>query len=514
MNSLRVSSRLYIIVGVSIIVMLILFAVNWLSLGHLAQLQNDGVHTLRNAGQLKHDANLGAQAYRVVADTYINQNFDDVKKKWDQIHKEIDTSFALAGKIVNTPQQSQQLETAKRAIETIRKIYDQQFLPMVKLQAPHEEVGPVDDAIDKQIDLFDSSFSALAESLDQDAKRLDQDYDATVSNLRMIMALTIITSAIILIVLTTLVARSIIGQLGLELHEATELAHAIAEGDLTHDFSNDDKRPDSLASALNDMLTALKKIVSSVRNGSESVASASAEIAQGNQDLSARTESQASSLEETSASMDELNSQVKHNASNAHLANQLAINASTVAVSGGDVVGRVVETMREINDSSRKISDIIGVIDGIAFQTNILALNAAVEAARAGEQGRGFAVVASEVRSLAGRSAEAAKEIKNLINASVDRVQHGSQLVDEAGSTMAEVVSAIQKVCDLVQEISLASNEQAQSVMQVSSAVTQIDDVTQQNAALVEQIAAAAMSLRNQSDDLVQSVASFRLGNN
>jgi methyl-accepting chemotaxis protein len=252
--------------------------------------------------------------------------------------------------------------------------------------------------------------------------------------------------------------------------------------------------------------------VSNVRIGSEGVATASAEIAQGNNDLSARTEQQASSLEETAASMEELSATVKQNADSARQANQLAAQASTVAVQGGDVVGQVVETMKGINDSSRKISDIISVIDGIAFQTNILALNAAVEAARAGEQGRGFAVVASEVRSLAGRSAEAAKEIKNLINASVERVEQGTVLVDKAGVTMAEVVSAIRRVTDLMGEISAASNEQSAGVSQVGEAVISMDQVTQQNAALVEEMAAAASSLKSQANDLVQIVAVFDLG--
>jgi methyl-accepting chemotaxis protein len=210
--------------------------------------------------------------------------------------------------------------------------------------------------------------------------------------------------------------------------------------------------------------------------------------------------------------MEELSSQVKHNADNARQANQLAASASTVAIRGGEVVGRVVDTMKEINDSSRKISDIISVIDGIAFQTNILALNAAVEAARAGDQGRGFAVVASEVRALAGRSAEAAKEIKSLINASVERVEQGTLLVDQAGTTMAEVVGSIQRVSDLVGEISSASNEQSLGVAQVGEAVTQMDQATQQNAALVEQMAAAASSLNSQSNELVQTVAVFNLG--
>ena len=268
----------------------------------------------------------------------------------------------------------------------------------------------------------------------------------------------------------------------------------------------------AMSAALRDMQTNLAQVVANVRQGSESVATASAEIAQGNQDLSARTESQASALEQTASSMEELSATVKQNADSARQANQLALNASTVAVKGGEVVGQVVQTMKGINDSSKKISDIISVIDGIAFQTNILALNAAVEAARAGEQGRGFAVVASEVRSLAGRSAEAAKEIKSLINASVERVEQGSALVDQAGVTMTEVVNSIRRVTDIMGEISAASSEQASGVAQVGNAVSQMDQATQQNAALVEEMAAAAGSLRAQAQELVQVVAVFKLG--
>ncbi|MBT9507836.1 methyl-accepting chemotaxis protein [Rhodoferax sp.] len=296
------------------------------------------------------------------------------------------------------------------------------------------------------------------------------------------------------------------------LAQANELSHAIAQGDLTTQVNATGK--DEIAELLNslvEMKDSLTRVVSNVREGSESVATASAEIAQGNNDLSARTEQQASALEETAASMEELSSTVKQNADSARQANQLAMSASTVAIQGGEVVGQVVETMKGINESSRKISDIISVIDGIAFQTNILALNAAVEAARAGEQGRGFAVVASEVRSLAGRSADAAKEIKSLINASVERVEHGTTLVDQAGSTMTEVVTSIRRVTDIMGEISAASNEQALGVAQVGEAVTQMDQATQQNAALVEEMAAAASSLKSQAQDLVGTVAVFKL---
>jgi methyl-accepting chemotaxis protein len=295
------------------------------------------------------------------------------------------------------------------------------------------------------------------------------------------------------------------------LGQAVELARKVAEGDLTLDIDGRGSNEMSqLLAALKDMQHSLVQLVATVRNSSDGVSIASAEIATGNHDLSARTESQASALEETSASMEELSSNVSQNADSARQANQLARTAATVAIRGGQVVSQVVDTMKGINESSRKIADIIGVIDGIAFQTNILALNAAVEAARAGEQGRGFAVVASEVRSLAGRSAEAAREIKSLIGASVERVEHGTSLVDQAGSTMTEVVGAIQRVADIMAEISSASSEQAAGVTQVGEAVTQMDQVTQQNAALVEQMAAAASSLKSQAQDLVQVVASFK----
>jgi len=343
-----------------------------------------------------------------------------------------------------------------------------------------------------------------AQGLTQDITKIEKDVLIT-SNLIVGAALAI---AITLLAFSTYVAQVLRRRVDV----SRQVAERVRDGDLTVAVpmgANDEFSP--LLKAMGEMQTSLTRVVSDVRLGADSVATASAEIAQGNADLSGRTEQQASSLEQTSASMEQLGSTARQNADSASQANQLAANASSVAVQGGDVVSQVVQTMKDINDSSKRISDIIGVIDGIAFQTNILALNAAVEAARAGEQGRGFAVVAAEVRSLAQRSAEAAKEIKGLINASVERVEQGTTLVDQAGSTMQEIVRSIRRVSDIVGEISSASNEQNTGVNQVSQAVSQMDQATQQNAALVEESAAAASSLQQQAQQLVQAVAVFRL---
>ena len=308
-----------------------------------------------------------------------------------------------------------------------------------------------------------------------------------------------------------LLTRNLRNALGAEPDELSEAVARVADGDLSEPLSPAAGDASSVLANLARMQNSLNSVVATVRGGADNVATASAQIASGNMDLSQRTEEQASVLEETAASMEQLSSTVKQNADNARQANQLALGASNVAIKGGEVVAQVVETMKGINASSKKIADIIGVIDGIAFQTNILALNAAVEAARAGEQGRGFAVVASEVRGLAGRSADAAKEIKGLISASVERVDQGTALVDQAGLTMTEVVSSIKRVTDFMGDISIASNEQSAGVSQVCEAVSQMDQVTQQNAALVEESAAAAESLKVQAKQLVQTVAVFKL---
>ena len=310
-------------------------------------------------------------------------------------------------------------------------------------------------------------------------------------------------------VIGLLVSRSVLRQIGGEPTHAIAIMSEVAEGNL--DAQIPAAPPGSMLDGLAHMVASLRKLVTEVRSATDSIATASGEIAQGNNDLAHRTEDTASNLQTTASSMEELTSTVKQTSDSAQTANQMATSAAAVAARGGEVVSRVVSTMQDINASSNKISDIIGVIDGIAFQTNILALNAAVEAARAGEQGRGFAVVASEVRSLAQRSAAAAKEIKTLIDASVEKVASGTQLVGNAGATMTEIVDSVQRVTDIIGEIRSATSEQSQGIAQVNTAVNQLDQMTQQNSALVEQSAAAADSLREQAMKLTQVVALFRV---
>jgi methyl-accepting chemotaxis protein len=341
-------------------------------------------------------------------------------------------------------------------------------------------------------------------SIDATAKAIDANATRSITIIAALTAGAVLLGAILSWLLTTGITRPI--------RAAVELAETVAGGDLTRTIDADSKdETGALLRALRHMNDSLVKIVTQVRNGTDTIATGSAEISAGNLDLSARTEQQAGALEETAASMEELTTTVRQNADNARQANQLSIAASEVAAQGGAVVGQVITTMGSINESSRKIADIIGVIDGIAFQTNILALNAAVEAARAGEQGRGFAVVASEVRTLAQRSAAAAKEIKALIGDSVDKVDVGAKLVDQAGATMEQVVSSIRRVTDIMAEITHASQEQTGGIEQVNQAIGQMDQVTQQNAALVEEAAAAAGSMQDQAAQLAQVVGVFKL---
>ncbi|MCA2999209.1 MAG: HAMP domain-containing protein [Rhodocyclaceae bacterium] len=353
--------------------------------------------------------------------------------------------------------------------------------------------------------------AALGDLIGYQSELMNAAYNQTRADVRRtlwLLSIMTLTCAVVGIVIAWRLARSVTAPLD----TAVTVADRIADGDLDVDIT-DDRRDElgQLLRSMKRMRTSLARVVGTVRENAENVTTASAQIAAGNQDLSSRTEQQAASLQETAASMEQLTSTVKQNAENARTANQLAQSASTAAAAGGQTVGEVVTTMENISANSRKMADIIGVIDGIAFQTNILALNAAVEAARAGEQGRGFAVVATEVRTLAQRSADAAKEIRTLISQSVERVAAGSNLVQAAGTAMEDIVSRVTRVTDLIGEITHSAAEQSNGIEQVNLAVSQMDQVTQQNAALVEEAAAAASSLKTQAGELVQAVAVFRL---
>jgi len=365
---------------------------------------------------------------------------------------------------------------------------------------------------------FTASFKAvekemavLSDLIEERAKRTEADSEAISELSRRAIIAGAVVAGIIIALMGVLNCRHISRQLGGEPDDVARAASAIAAGDLTTPLDLRHATDGSIVAAMSAMQESLRTVVASVRRSSDSIATGSTQIASGNVDLSQRTEEQAASLEQTAASMDQLNATVRNSADTARTATELAGVASAAAAKGGEVVGHVVSTMDEINAGSKKIADIIGVIDGIAFQTNILALNAAVEAARAGEQGRGFAVVASEVRSLAQRSAQAAKEIKGLIGASVERVEAGTKLVGDAGATMNDIVSQVKRVSDLIGEISAATIEQTSGIGQINGAVNQLDRVTQQNAALVEEGAAAADSLRQQAQTLVEVVSVFKL---
>jgi len=382
------------------------------------------------------------------------------------------------------------MTAAKRAgqAEEANRMHDEQFLPAAKAY-----IAAMKAFLDCQHDGIDAA-----------AKEVDAAAAQARWQVLTLGGVALLFGALFAWALTRSITRPIA--------DAVDVADAVAQGDLSRQVVVDgDDEMARLTRSLGTMTSSLRTLVSQVRSATDSIGTASSEIATGNQDLSTRTEEAASSLQQTASSMEQLTGTVRQSAQAASQANQLASSAAEVAARGGAVVSQVVSTMEEINASSRKISDIIGVIDGIAFQTNILALNAAVEAARAGEQGRGFAVVATEVRSLAQRSAGAAKEIKALIGASVDRVENGSRLVCAAGTTMSEIVGSVQRVSAIIAEITAGASEQSDGIGQVNVAVGHLDQMTQQNAALVEESAAAAQSLRDQAAQLSQVVASFRL---
>ena len=471
------------------------------------QVITERIPKIVSVNEIKGDVNLIAIALRNIV---LSSDSAVVKREADRIQvagKRIGSLLAALEAQITAPEGKKLL----LAVKATRGLYDPLQVEALELAVGGQVFEAKALLLDKVVPAQQAYFDALDGLLRYQDALLTDSTDATqqaVEGTEYLIGATVIVALAIGALMAVWIIRSITGPI----NKAVEISTAVASGDLTMQFEATGRNETArLLIAFKEMQEHLIKVVTDVRDGSHSVAVASAAIATADADLSSRTENQASSLEQTAASMEELSAAVQKNAENANQANRLAMSASTVAVQGGEVVSQVVGTMKDINDSSRKIADIIGVIDGIAFQTNILALNAAVEAARAGEQGRGFAVVASEVRSLAGRSADAAREIKALISASVERVEVGTAQVDRAGTTMTEVVNSIRTVTDLMGAISVASAEQSLGVSQVGEAVKQMDQVTQQNAGLVEEMATAAMSLKSQAEDLVTVVSVFKL---
>ena len=410
-----------------------------------------------------------------------------------------------------TDADGEEKQLAERFVVERKAFLDEGLLPAVAAIRAQDSARAAEIVNGKLHTLFVPMNKTLSALVEMQQKAAQDDYRQSQESYRLVLAVCIaglVFGVVVAAVLGWMLVRAIVGPL----HAAVKIAGGVAQGDLTQRIEVRTKdETGQLMAALRDMNDSLVEIVTRVRAGTDTIATASSEIADGNLDLSSRTEQQAGSLEETASSMEELTSTVKQNADNARQANMLAGSASEVAGKGGVVVAQVVETMGAINTSASKIVEIISVIDGIAFQTNILALNAAVEAARAGEQGRGFAVVAGEVRSLAQRSAAAAKEIKLLIDDSVEKVHHGAALVDQAGATMTEIVQSVSRVTDIMAEITAASQEQTAGIEQVNAAIVQMDQTTQQNAALVEEASAAAQSLQQEAATLARTVGAFRI---
>lgn len=510
-KNLKIGQRLAISFGAVIVLMLVLAALSYTRVNALVAdidlFNNDRYPKTVLVHTVKDELNETARNMRNIL---LMTDAEPIKKEYANI----DESSAIIGDAIS---KLEKLITSEKGRENLNVVLEVRtkfissraaFLVLAKDGKKEEataflysDVRPIQrayfDALDKVL-VFQNQLMETS----------GKETEVSASETRMLILALSIIAAIVSVLLGAFVTRSITRPL----NDAVAVARKVADGDLTSTIVVDSKdETGQLLQALQDMNFSLQKIVGQVRSGTDTIATASSQIASGNLDLSSRTEQQASSLEETASSMEELTSTVKQNGDNARQANQLAVSASGVAVKGGQVVSQVVETMGSINESSKKIVDIISVIDSIAFQTNILALNAAVEAARAGEQGRGFAVVAAEVRNLAQRSASAAKEIKTLIGDSVEKVEIGSKLVAQAGDTMEEIVASVKRVTDIMGEITSAGQEQETGIEQINQAISEMDTVTQQNAALVEEAAAAAASLQEQAAGLAQIVSIFKL---
>ncbi|GIZ52833.1 methyl-accepting chemotaxis protein [Noviherbaspirillum aridicola] len=518
MANMKVGTRLACGFGLVIVLMLV---VTWVGIGSMSRMQGrideiTGVNNvqLRLVTQMRATVTDRMIAIRNIAlltdAAAMAQEADRMKAqqaKYDEAERELAAMFAGE----NGSQQERQLLAKVKEVEA-------RIAPML---AKGMELGLANQLEEATRYLMNDVrpvqrqwMEALTELMDLETRLNDEAVKAASDAYATARALMLALGAVALaaaVMAAFVITRGLVRRLGGEPDYAAEIAARIAAGDLTVQVETRSGDTSSLLYAMKGMRDSLAGIVADVRQGTDAISTASGEIAAGNQDLSSRTEEQASSLEETASSMEELTSTVRQNADNARQANQLAISASEVATRGGSVVSQVVGTMGAINDSARKVVDIISVIDGIAFQTNILALNAAVEAARAGEQGRGFAVVASEVRTLAQRSAAAAKEIKALIGDSVEKVDAGARLVDEAGATMNEIVDSVRRVTDIMGEIMAASDEQSAGIEQINQAIAQMDQVTQQNASLVEEASAASEAMQDQARKLGQAVGIFRL---
>ena len=510
-SNLKIKTRLWMAFGATLLVMLAMVFVSASRLNTITQKNKQILD--KNAVSVSQALEIAAliqQNGRHTAELFITSESNDRSKQYkqfDEVKKKSHVLIESLSKLAETQQEKEALDKLTKSLNAFTGIFGE-VADLIELDSRDEAAVMIEKVEFPALNVATQEIAAIVKLQKEDMANSDAAIKSDIAFSRNLMLVSGVLATIISAVFGVLITNSITNAL----NAAINVARQVADGDLTAKIEIKSKdETGALLSALADMNNSLVMTIGQVHRSAETISSVSSEIAAGNSDLSARTESQAESLEKTASSMEELTSTVKQNADNAKQANGLAISASNVAVKGGTVVGQVVTTMSSIKDSSRKIVDIISVIDGIAFQTNILALNAAVEAARAGEQGRGFAVVATEVRNLAQRSSSAAKEIKTLIDDSVAKVDTGSKLVDDAGQTMDEIVTSIQHVADIMSEITAASQEQSAGIEEVNRAINQMDEITQQNAALVEQAAAAAESMQEQAAVLTQAVSVFKL---
>jgi methyl-accepting chemotaxis protein len=510
-NNLKIGARLTGAFGLAVVLLCLVAGISLNAMNeserHLEEIVNDNVRKMTLVQTMSEQVHIVSRVMRTIALLDDDARMQQERTKIDAARSAYDEAWSELQKLPAS-EKAQAIRARIDAAKTTARALNSRFL---ELAMNHRDKEARELLMANGAPANEAWQLALDENIQMQSEANERDAQSAEASNRFAIKLILVLSALAIMLM---ISAGVVLTLGITrpLRQAVSVAEAVASGDLSSkiDVTSKDETG-QLLQALKSMNENLASIVGEVRASTDTINTASGEISAGNTDLSQRTEEQASSLEETASSMEELTSTVKQNAENARQANQLAISASEIAARGGGVVRSVVDTMTGISDSSKKIADIISVIDGIAFQTNILALNAAVEAARAGEQGRGFAVVAGEVRNLAQRSAAAAKEIKELISNSVAKVETGTELVAQAGKTMEEIVTSVKRVTDIMSEITAASQEQSTGIEQVNQAVSQMDQVTQQNAALVEQAAAAAESLNEEAQNLAKSVAVFKL---